>query len=104
MSCSMNIQEQFNSYSLFCDYNHKMSHLEEKASCIWATLRHFDGVRVNFSLILELDRMPRRKAQKERQIESDDELSASGPEMSSDDAMSEDELNEHEVMRVQGQG
>ena len=48
--------------------------------------------------------MPRRKVQKERQIESDDELSASGPEMSSDDAMSEDELNEHEVMRVQGQG
>ena len=45
--------------------------------------------------------MPRRKVQKERQIESDDELSASGPEMSSDDAMSEDELNEHEVMRVQ---
>merc|ERR1712242_673403 len=52
--------------------------------------------------VLEFERMPRRKVQKERQIESDYELSASGPEMSSDDAMSEDELNEHEVMRVQG--
>ena len=26
-----------------------MSHLVEKASCMWATLRHFDGVRVKLS-------------------------------------------------------
>merc|ERR1712048_893107 len=56
----------------------------------------------DFDCLTEHERMPRRKAQKERQIESDDELSASGPEMSSDDPMSEDELNEHVVMRVQG--
>ena len=36
----------------FCDYNHKMSHLVEKASCMWATLRQFDGVRVNRNLFI----------------------------------------------------
>ena len=43
----------FNSYSVVCDYNHKVSHLVEKAICMWATLRHFDGVRVkkHFSFI-----------------------------------------------------
>ena len=50
--------------------------------------------------------MPRRskKEPKQRQIASDDELSASGPEMSDDEeqASSEEELNETEVMRVQG--
>ena len=48
--------------------------------------------------------MPRRKVQKEPEINSDDELSASGPEVSDDDMMSEDGLPEHEVMRVQGKG
>ena len=48
--------------------------------------------------------MPRRKVQKEPEINSDDELSASGPEVSDDEVMSEDGLPEHEVMRVQGTG
>ena len=48
--------------------------------------------------------MPRRKVQKEPEINSDDELQASGPEVSDDDMMSEDGLPEHEVMRVQGKG
>lgn len=48
--------------------------------------------------------MPRRKVQKEPEINSDDELSASGPEISDDEMMSEDGLPEHEVMRVQGIG
>ena len=37
---------EVNSYAVFCDYNHKMSHLVEKIAFMWATLRHFDGVRV----------------------------------------------------------
>ena len=52
----------------------------------------------------EIFRMPRRKVQKEPEINSDDELSASGPEISDDEMMSEDGLPEHEVMRVQGIG
>ena len=32
-----------------------MSHLVEKASCMWATLRHFDGVRVKVRLEIVLE-------------------------------------------------
>ena len=49
--------------------------------------------------------MPKRrnknKEPKQRQIESDDDLSASGPEVS-DEESEEEELHETEVMRVQG--
>ena len=31
--------KSFNSFSLFCDYIHKMSHLVGTASCLWAALR-----------------------------------------------------------------
>ena len=43
---------KFNSYSFLCDYNHKTSHLVERASCMWATLRHSFGVRVKCRLAL----------------------------------------------------
>ena len=46
--------QRLNSYSQICASRHKTRHLLRRAPCVWATLRHNFGVRVNSQTFVPL--------------------------------------------------